>query len=175
MTEWTDVADSAIKIGLGALIGGGFTVWLQALKDKNTISLESYKRRKEIIEEISNEFSVFNKHLSHFWAALKNAFYKNNHNTITKNDKEELKELEKNIYNQFAEVALLSNKLHLIAEYDADVVLDGYVENAREFFKVANLSNTTLNDELMDKYRSEFLEERKRFLEKLSIAFNQQA
>ncbi len=175
MTEWTDVADSAIKIGLGALIGGGFAIWLQVIKDRSSLTIESFKRRREIIEDVSSKFGAFNMHLSHFWAALKNALYKKNNDSLEKSDEEELKEFEKNIYNQFAEVAILGNKLLLLGEENVVEILDDYVNDARDFFKVANLNNSKLNDELMDKYKIEFIEKRKKVLGGLHSAFDKQA
>lgn len=52
---WIDVADSAIKIGLGALIGGFFAIIAAIVNHRQQVNLSHEERLRTTLEEISKE------------------------------------------------------------------------------------------------------------------------
>lgn len=65
-----EVLDSAIKIGLGATIGGGFSWLLARTKNKHDIKVKGIDNRLEILKELSvklEEIDILNAHTAfHF-------------------------------------------------------------------------------------------------------------
>jgi hypothetical protein len=49
---WTDVVDSAVKIGLGALIAGGFTFLTTRLTHDRGARAEYARRRRDMLERV---------------------------------------------------------------------------------------------------------------------------
>lgn len=64
---WIQVIDSAIKIGLGALISGAATYWATKTSHSRDLEKHSILRIKELIEKISQEFEIF-------WDAYRNYY-----------------------------------------------------------------------------------------------------
>jgi len=56
---WIQVVDSAMKIGLGALISGVATYWVTRSSHSREIEKQAILRKKELIEKISQEFEIF--------------------------------------------------------------------------------------------------------------------
>ena len=56
---WLQVVDSAVKIGLGALISGIATYWVTKLNHSKEIEKQAILRKKDLIEKISQEFEYF--------------------------------------------------------------------------------------------------------------------
>lgn len=68
--DWYDLADTALKIGLGALIAGGFTYITTKANHTHENKKNKYELKKQLILEISQLSSkYFSKvrHLSHLW------------------------------------------------------------------------------------------------------------
>ena len=55
-TTWIEVASDAVKIGLGALIGGAVTVLTLILAHRHEYNKERIRRRQEMLESIATQF-----------------------------------------------------------------------------------------------------------------------
>jgi hypothetical protein len=77
MTNWSDVADTAIKIGLGALLGGVFSIVLTWLSHRQSTSRDYFKRRRELIEGIVDDLDRFYRNMSLFRSSLQNLLFIN--------------------------------------------------------------------------------------------------
>src|SRR5262249_22073542 len=59
-----ELVDTAIKIGLGALIGGGFALLSAGRQHKYELERERMKRRERVLEKIAEEFELAYQALS---------------------------------------------------------------------------------------------------------------
>ena len=62
-----EIIDTAVKIGLGALISGVFTYWVTKLNHLKDIEKQAIYRNRETIEKIAAEFEIF-------WNSYRNYF-----------------------------------------------------------------------------------------------------
>jgi hypothetical protein len=61
---WIDVADTAVKIGLGAAIAAVASYILAKRTQKHELDREYFRRRQDVIERVSAEFSTI--HMAFF-------------------------------------------------------------------------------------------------------------
>lgn len=76
-TEWIDIADTAVKIGFGALISGVATYKLTSLSHSQENHKETQSRVRDLIEAGAEEADKYINSLSFFYSAL-DGLVKNN-------------------------------------------------------------------------------------------------
>jgi len=67
-----DVVDSAVKIGLGAIISGLATYWLAKASHDKTIEKESAQRKRDMMEVAAQEVGRFDQSALRHWEAVYN-------------------------------------------------------------------------------------------------------
>jgi phosphopantetheine adenylyltransferase len=65
-----DVLDTAVKIGLGALISGISTYWITRQKDKSDSVKEYERRHRTILEQVAEETEQVNHVYLKYWALV---------------------------------------------------------------------------------------------------------
>ncbi len=73
---WIDVADTAVKVGLGAFIGGGFSYLLMRFDHDRESKKEYVKKRLNNIEIAFEEINAFSKTISLYWENFANGIFK---------------------------------------------------------------------------------------------------
>jgi hypothetical protein len=63
VTDWLGIVDSAVKIGLGALIGGAFAIWTIRLNERHDHIKQQVERRCVLLQEAQLEVSRFARSL----------------------------------------------------------------------------------------------------------------
>lgn len=141
-TTWIDVADTAVKIGLGAIIGGLMGIWLAKLAAKNSRVAKLDEHRRSTINEILKSIDEFGHTTSLYWANLINAVKTlEDGGRVYKAEKDALKVQEQKLFHDFTIVSSCRAKLQLIGCKNAVRKLDNYSEPIREFFKIGYLGN----------------------------------
>ena len=79
MTEITDIIDTAVKIGLGALITGAVTYLLADRQFSNDIKKKNIEDHKNILKEISLKIEKSESHLNE----ATNSYVRNRHQDFT--------------------------------------------------------------------------------------------
>ena len=65
---WIEVVDSAVKIGLGALIAGVITFLLSSTQHRNELKKSKVEREFEILKEVAEKVENFNTIALNYWA-----------------------------------------------------------------------------------------------------------
>ena len=170
---WAQVASDAVKIGLGALVGGGFGVWLALLNNRQQVARDFYARKRQILEDVVTQFDKFFKDLTLFVTNLRNASYvKQSGEQVTQEDRKELEALEKKLFTSFTILASVSSRLLLLGEPGCNTAVEQVREKASEFFKIATLENPKLNEQAVSTFVDEIRALRTDFLTKLSEPFS---
>lgn len=172
---WVNVADTAVKVGLGALIAGGFgalTVWLTHMKETKK---EFEAKRRQLIEEVMISVDEFSREVSLFWALLMNGVYKKKKGELAQRDKEEIALKEREVFEKFNELNSSKSKLLLISEKDCHSSLSEYREVAADFFKLSSIHNDGLTQEALNEHKEKMQTRRDAFFERLSIAYKHHA
>ena len=115
MGDWPSVVDSAVKIGLGALIGGGFAIWTIRLNQRHDDVKAQRERRSTLLLEAQLEVSRFAGLVSSYWASVRNTVYiRDKGEVITPLMRSGLKAQEQKVFEALAELSTAPGKVLLI-------------------------------------------------------------
>ena len=65
---WIEVVDSAVKIGLGALIAGVIAFLLSTTQHRNELKKVKVEREFEMLKEVAEKVEIFNHVALKFWS-----------------------------------------------------------------------------------------------------------
>lgn len=166
------MADSAVKIGLGALLGGAFGVWVAWLNNKSQVRNGYLERRREILEAVVESVDLAANSASLYWANLANAVYiRDKGEDIPESDLEELKKLENKFFLAFTKLNSSSAKLLMLGETSAEEKLAALRECFNGFFQIANLKNDKCTKQSLIEHKDSMTDTRREFFSQISNAY----
>ncbi|ELI0637258.1 hypothetical protein Q8344_004979 [Vibrio harveyi] len=172
--EWFDLADTMIKIGLGAIISVLGTYKLSVLNHKKDIDKKMIEKKIDIIEEISENAEIY----FYFCSSL--------YNTVggmlldSDNQGKELTEYQKKIvtakHEDFNRVLEHRNKavskIKLLAIPGAEDALQEYNGTLRDFRRMIVFESQSPTDEFLKQVLEQFTKHKNEFYETLSQYMN---
>lgn len=167
-TTWIDVADSAVKVGFGLLIGGGISFLHAYFDHDRELKKESAKRQLDKIEVIFNDINEFSQTIALFWANLANGVHKKEKNSLTELDIESLENEEQNVFEKFNVINSARTKLLLINDKHSVLKLDAYKTSCESFFKIAHIENGNCTKENLNNHKKLMIELRDKLLSSVS-------
>lgn len=171
--EVIEVIDTAVKVGLGALISGLTTYAVSARNHKSENSKEAAKKRVEILtfslEKLDNYFACFNDCIS----ALSGQHLQGvNPGPISSEFKEYYKKRDENLTLSRADRAIAASRLHLLGLKEANKIIIELMAIERDLRKETVFNNRLIShEELMD-ISTRMLTEKNKTYDLLSTAFN---
>jgi len=169
--EAIEVIDTAVKVGLGAVIAGLYAVFSERQQYKYKIVSEFCSRRFQIIEKIANNCACFHKRLSDYWALMADYFSPDHKGRISKRTNQKIEEADIEFRNSFLELNEAEGWLYLLDEENAAKVLCEYAALASEFYKKVYVNSKEVNYEDLVNYRLRLRENRKNVLKAISEVF----
>jgi hypothetical protein len=70
MVTLLEVIDTAVKVGLGALISGFSTYWVTARKSKDDLSRERLQRHQTLLESSAEQVEAFSHLVLRYWSLM---------------------------------------------------------------------------------------------------------
>lgn len=173
MTTWLDIIDDSLKIGLGALIGAGSTLWLTKINNMNQRSSAYIDKRRELILKVVEVIDNFNSATSIYWANLFNAVdNKKNGLKLSPKDAAKLKEEEGQLFDCFTKVTTCRSILHIIGDKKPKERLKEYRDAVDYFFGVGTIKNPNLDHEILTECRKKMEGARTNFFDSLGDSFS---
>lgn len=172
---WIDVVNSAITVGLAALIGGGISYFTTRLDHDREAKKEYAKRRLDKIELAFSEINEFSKSISLYWASLANGVDKKSKNTLTEEDKKLLNKEEQRLFESFSLLNSARTRLALLSENVSAKQLDKYKSTCDDFFKIANLDNEHCTEANLISCKEKMITSRETLFEALSRTYGKNA
>ncbi|EJA7342773.1 TPA: hypothetical protein JG809_004845 [Vibrio parahaemolyticus] len=167
-----DIIDTAVKIGLGALISGVATYSVTRLNHDKDIEKAKQTRKRELLEDISSQTEEFSNSVLKYWA------YMVEHVRYIERDKQAPEDLEprienaaKDLFEKFSHLSSAEGKLILLGANKAQELVRDYGEYVKEFRRKAWQGNQALTEQNLDDYRSEILAKRKALYHELRSAY----
>jgi hypothetical protein len=171
--EWIEVVDSAVKIGLGGLIGGAWTAYQSSVTRGAEAAKALQTRRRELLEDTAQVIDNFTASLAGYWAALTNLLDLKAHGTATSDDRAQYQKLATELYSAFPTLNTAESRLLLLGHSEAQQALRDYSVAVERFFTNSDVDSTTLTEaELRDIYK-QFREQRRALLLQLSALYAQ--
>ena len=128
-----EILDTAVKVGLGAIIGGVFTYLIAKLNHDKEMEKGRLRRRRELLEEIASKCDDFSKQCRDYWALLADWLEVNDPDTKLPEHRAKIEESEKRFYNAFHDLTSAEGRLLLLGEKEVRAKLREYALFAQEF------------------------------------------
>lgn len=164
-----DILDTAVKIGIGALISGLSTYFVTRLQQKGELEKERRSRQAELLQGIAEQVEIINHIYLKYWSfttdAIKNKRLKK---PINKDKQQERENVKSELFHAFKELTNAEAKLMLMGESKASHLMRDYGENVASFRKVVNTDNEEISEEEIQQWKDKIFELRKQFFDELS-------
>jgi len=122
-----DIVDSAVKIGLGALISGFATYWLTKLNHDQTAEKERAQRKRALLEAIAEQVAKFDQFALDYWERVANWLAVSPRTEkMSESLRGEISQLEKAIKDGYEELKSAETKLSLLGEIECQWLLREY-------------------------------------------------
>jgi hypothetical protein len=168
-----EILDSAIKIGLGAVIGGVTTYWTTKLNFFREIEKGRIIRRREVFEAVNDHCTLFTHALRSYWALMADWCDSNNQPADARAKlRVEAEKAGKKLYEAFHELTSAEGKLLLLGLPDVRSQLRDYGTYAQRFYAEVHIGKEKLSEEQMDKLRDEMRRHHEEFMSALSTAYS---
>src|SRR6266404_9693124 len=166
-----EIIDTAIKIGLGALISGTAAFLIARLNYTKEIEKTRANRRRELLEEIAEKAEKFNSATIRYWAILlERVAYEEQSQLLPPLRQDEWKAADELLNNSFEEITNSEAKLLLLGEEQSQKHIKKYVQDVSDFSTKA-FSATSVSRSEVDEFKASFLKARKGFFETLSATY----
>ena len=171
MVTSAEIVDTAIKIGLGALISGTAAFLIARLNHAKEIEKARTNRRRELLEEIAEKVEKFNSATIRYWAILRERVeYEEQHAPLPPLREEEWKAADETLNNSFEEITNAESKLLLLGEEQSQALLREYIQDVSDFStKSFPARSVTLSE--VGEFKTGFLRARKEFFATLSVIY----
>lgn len=167
---WIEVADSAIKIGLGALIAGFITFLLSSIQHKNELAKAKVAREFEMLKEVAENIETFNRIALRYWAyvthwrlkALPEGGLKSDNLINSQND----------LFNSFSDLTKAESLLLLFGYKEASIAARNFGETVIAFKRHVEDLNTLFSDDNAAHHRQAMITDRSHLFDLLNEIYN---
>jgi hypothetical protein len=153
-----DVIDTAVKIGLGALISGAAGYWIAKLNHDREIEKDRVHRRRELLESVAEQVETFTQNALHYWAVL--------------TDDTRRLEATPELLASFKELTSAESKLLLLGENECQKLVREYGEYVKGFREQFMLKGKLATGAEQKEFRENILSQRVTVFHALSAAYN---
>jgi hypothetical protein len=169
---WPDVADSAVKIGLGALVGGAFSVVVARVVQRHELRKMAIERRWTLLQETQLEVTSFGQLTSEYRARVRNAAAQRDRGSpVTPEAEAELAELRRRVFSGFSALDVPRSKLLLLGEKEAAEALGSFRVACDLLFRIAIPTSAECTIANLDARRDEIVATRDTTFEKVARAY----
>jgi len=168
---WLEIVDSAVKIGLGALIAGA-SGWLLA---KTQYSHELHKgkvqREFDLLKDIAEKVERFTHSALKYWA-ISAEWHRARRTNPDATKSENLLATQKELFGRFNELTSAEAFLLLLGQKAAQSQLRNYGEHVMSYRRAVSRASEPMSDEQIEDYRLYILKARESFFDRLSDMYN---
>lgn len=164
---WVEVVDSAVKIGLGALIAGVSAFLLARSQFGHELRKTKVSREFELLKDIAEKVERFTHSALKYWA-LSADWHRARRSHPEAKKSETMLSTQKELFSQFNELTSAEAFLLLLGEKEAQQQLRAYGEHVMVYRRQASRSAEPLSDSEIDDYRKYILRSRESFFTRLN-------
>lgn len=164
---WLEIVDSAVKIGLGALIAGASAWVLARGQYSHDLRKSKVSREFELLKDIAEKVERFTHSALKYWAISADWHRARRINSDT-HKSENLLSTQKELFSRFNELTSAEAFLLLLGQKAAQAQLRAYGEHVMVYRRSVSRSSAPLTDEEIEDYRTYILKARESFFERLS-------
>lgn len=167
-----EILDVAIKVGLGAVIGGISTYLVSKLNHDKEMEKDRLRRRREILEDIASKCDVFAAQVLDYWALLADWLEAKDPENALPEHKARIAESQRKFYDGFHSLTSAEGRLLLLGQKQARMALRSYGEYAQKFYSEIHVGRKDVKEKDMLRYKSDLRERHEKLLESLSDVYS---
>lgn len=171
-TKWIEIADTAIKIGLGAAISGASAFLINRQTHNKSLEKENYSRNKETLESVTLSIEELTHALLKYWSYILE-WAKNNEKGVqaSKEKTNSIIELRGDVFNLFKGLTNSEGRLLLIGCVEQQKKLREYGTLISEFYRYASRNNEEMQSSELEAWRTKILETREQLYSSLNKSY----
>ncbi|MFT4776030.1 MAG: hypothetical protein ACI9B7_000400 [Oleispira sp.] len=171
-TTAIEVIDTAIKIGLGGLIGFIGTYTVTKLNHNHDSNKDKSKRHFDALEQVASHIEEFSHVALKYWAlVVERVRVENDGKTWPKERSDQLDIVKAEYFSEAKNVTVAESKLLLLGLNKASEKLGAYTEFLKVLRRKYYVGKSGLTEKEMDEVREELLRLRQEFFSELSISY----
>ena len=169
---WIEIADTAIKVGLGAALSGISALLINRQAHNKSLEKENNARHKEILESVTLSIEELAHALLKYWSFILE-WAKNNEKGVaaSKEKTEAITELRGEVFNLFKGLTNSEGRLLLIGCVEQQKKLREYGALIAEFYRYASRNNEEMQSSELESWRSRILEAREQLYSSLNKSY----
>ncbi|WP_352309524.1 hypothetical protein [Psychrobacter sp. W2-37-MNA-CIBAN-0211] len=156
---WIEVVDSAVKIGLGALIAGIIAFILSSTQHRNELKKSKVEREFEMLKEVAEKVEIFNHVALKFWS-LSSDWRRQLILNTSLQPSNSLLNAQHELFDSFSELTKAESLLLLFGYDNAQVKLREYGEAVKSFKKRVASVDIPFNESDIASYRKSMIDKR---------------
>ena len=169
-----DVLDSAVKIGLGALIAGASAILLSRSQHHRELTRARIDREFEILKDVAEQTERFTQAALKYWALAADAHRaRRQEKPLSERKAANLAEINDAMFNIFHELTSSEAKLLLLGKRDAQRASRSYGETIIAFRRSAMSETEVMSDPVIDTWRTSILTTREQLLDELHKCYRE--
>ena len=169
---WIEIADTSIKIGLGALISGVSAYLISRQSHQKNIEKEYFTKRTLILEGVAVEIEEMTHVMLKYWSFILDwSRNKENGKPNTQERSETIKALRAELFSHFKGMTVSEGKLLLIGCKEQQESLRNYGEFISEFYRYASRNNDEMESAKLESWRETLLVARQNLYSQLNSAY----
>jgi len=167
-----EVVDSAVKIGLGALIAGISALLLSHSQHRRDLNKAKVEREFQILKDVAEQTERFTQAALRYWSLASDAHRLKRHSKALSDRKEkDLAESKRALFDIFHELTSSEAKLLLLGKRDAQSAVRTYGDMVSAFRRSAVSDTQLMTDGEIDTWRENILKTRERLLHELHTCY----
>lgn len=171
-TTWVEIADTAVKIGLGAIITGTSAYILARHSHLKSIEKEYLFKHREVMESVTLDIEEMTHVLLKYWSfILEWARNKDRGIENSKDKSDQIKSLRSEVFSLFKGLSSAEGRLLLLGCKEQQMCLREYGEKISEFYRYASRNNDEMDCSVLEEWRSKLLANRENLYSSLSKAY----
>ena len=170
--SWLDIADTAIKIGLGALISGIATYSVTRLNHAHEVSKDYRAQARQLLEQVATQAEEASHCAMRYWSQITDWTRKRDNGvSIPEDYTASVKQTRKELYEAFRGLSSAEAQLLLLGETKAQELLRALGEQIGELYSRTHVGPHETPLAEVENWRLLILEERERFFNEISAAY----
>ncbi|MCS6101293.1 hypothetical protein [Shewanella baltica] len=171
-TTWIEIADTTVKIGLGAIISGASAYMLARHNHSKSIEKEYLLKHREVMELVTLDIEEMTHVLLKYWSFILD--WERNKEKGIKNSEEkseQITNLRSEVFSLFKGLSSAEGRLLLLGCKEQQSSLRAYGEKISEFYRYASRNNDEMDCAILEEWRIKLLSEREGLYSSLSKAY----
>ena len=171
-TTWIEIADTTVKIGLGAIISGGSAYILARHNHSKSIEKEYLFKQREILETVTLDVEEMTHTLLKYWSNILDWARDKEKDLKSSEEKfEQVTSLRSEVFTLFKGLSSAEGRLLLLGFKDQQVRLREFGETISEFYSYASRNNDEMNSSNLEEWRVKLLSSREELYKSLNDAY----